>query len=475
MTTGRQKEWTIPQLIYAIMVGVLLLDYLVIQALDHMSFPYPIGLVLLRAITAIAGLWIGKLWKDKGFLMMLIIFLIQIIRLAFSGVELLFDRFVSDHFLNGVWVIAGCYSLGKILSTKQLKTYCKVLSVLWVTGALIHCIIAIYAACTDHVIYNPDGELFWGIDSYTHRLYMSYCYQTVAGSMLNISGMIAIFTAISSHSKGLRLYASIAYLVFILCLSLTDARTSFVSASLGAGAVTYILIKKTRHGSKRNILSEPYVRKKSINPDIIALAGMITVSVIIFMLIIKIAPVFNYVKTHQAGLVSVAYGEAAEQSKIQVISRGFSGLEALSGREIVWKTVIRYLVENPLKLLFGESVYNPMAGLNQLMDSPMGHCHNFFLHMLLENGIVGLLPIICLIIYTTKNSIYIIRDNTVPMWPCIFSAIGFSVMIGDLTECFIRFEEWKGPALPFLFLSMGIINSIAERNKSEKTIIPGFS
>ena len=93
----------------------------------------------------------------------------------------------------------------------------------------------------------------------------------------------------------------------------------------------------------------------------------------------------------------------------------------------------------------------------------MGHTHNMILQILLESGLVGLLLVFIFALYTAKNVLRIISSKTLPLWIKLIPAIPVSVLVGDLAECFGWFAEWKGPALPFLFVACGIINVIGNK------------
>ncbi len=462
--TFKEKQ-IIALVIYVILTAGLLLGYLLIQAFDHEPFPYPAGLALERIAVASLGIWLGKLWKDKGFLLLAVLLLIQIIRVVFKDAHLLFSDVVGTNILNALWVTAGCYSLGRILSIKKTKGFLKVIAALWTIGTVIHCGIALYAAWNDLEIVNLNGDSIWVGGSiwgiiWEERLIVSYLYPTMSGSVLSISGVFVLFALVMTEKKRIKVLYGLAILLIVIALGLTDARTSYISFSTGCGVIAGLLVLwHIRKGKDHRAKVIPG-KEGGLYPWFVAGICAIIVCVVTIVAISRITPLFNQIKIRGGLLCSIAYADEQAPGRLQVISRGFSGSDVLSGRIEVWKSIWHYVSAEPGRFLFGVSVYNPMSGPNQLSGSVMGHCHNMFLQILLESGLIGLLLVLAFVFYTARNAWRIINSKTLPLWPRLIPAIAISVLVGDLAECFGWFAEWKGPALPFLSIACGIINVI---------------
>ena len=465
-TTIKRNEWSVAQIIYAVLMGGLLCSYLLILAFDHYTFPLPAWLALIRLTVAVFGFCLGKLWKEKGFLIIASLLVIQILRVVFQNTQLMFTDSVSTCFFNGLWAVAGCYSLGRILSVNQLKRFLKIVAAVWTIGIVIHCSIALYATWTDQEIINlygktiVEGGAIWGL--FWLRLSIGYLYPTVSGSALSVSGIIALLVIFAAKKMGTRILYGIALLIIVVALSLTDARTSYISFSAGNGVSVGVCvlwcIKK-----RKNEMAANHVFKKSHYAWLFAAVSAAAICCFSLILISRITPLFNFIKTKGDLLISTARAEEPALQKLQVMSRGLSGSNVLSGRLDVWKSVARYVLTDPIRILWGSSVFNPMTGPNQLSGEPMAHCHNMFIQVFLESGILGLIPVFSFGVYTVANAIKIINKKDFPLWINLLTAIPVSVLVGDLAECFGCFAEWKGPALPFLFVSVGIINSLGNR------------
>lgn len=461
----KQEEWTVPQFVYALLMGGLLLDYLVIQAFDQEPFPYPAIIAFSRIVVSLMGIYLGKLWKDKQFLLLLALLLIQIFRVAYNDTRLIFSDVVSSSILNGLWAISGCYAVGRVLSLKKIKGFLRVLLAAWTFGIIIHCSIALYAAWKDLRIPNLSGGSIWGIpmsnwgSKWPERLSIGYVYPTVAGSTLSLSGVLALIALIIESKKGIKALYGLAFVMIIITLSLTDARTSIISFSAGAGMITCSgvlwLWWKRKSINSKSVMDN---RKHSMIVWLISIVCMLGVFALSMITIPKIVPVFNAIKIKGGIVIPYAYAEETDLIKQQIISRGFTGADAFSGRIDVWKNAIKYIIERPNVLIFGESIHNPMAGINSQMGTQMAHCHNMFLQLLIENGIIGLLPITVFFIVMITRLLRSLNNKTTPLWLRMIPAIVVSIMVGDLAECFAWFRPWKCPALPFLFVAMGIIN-----------------
>ena len=468
-------RWSFSQLLYAVLFGAMIIGFLVIQAYDHESFVYPLPLAIIRLSVTVMGIIIGKLWKDKGFLIMAALLIWQMIRVLFKDPGLLFTDAVSVNLLNGIWIVGGCYAIGRILTIKQLKQFFRVIIPVWTFGSVIHCLITLYAAWTDQGIINLYGVgpwvggAMWGI-TWNGRLCVGYAYPSTAGSALSISCVISLIALIVEKKKPIRLFYSFSLLIMMLVLGLTDARTSVISFSVGVGFVAFSLVLwKHYHRTEENnrIITE----KRKIRIWAGAAACLLIATCLTMIISFQTVPLFNAVKTR--GSVILAEAKAEEETteeKQMVASRGLTGNDTLSGRGELWKSVIRYLVNKPERLVFGVSVYNPTDEINRDMgwtEVPFAHCHNMPLQILLESGVIGFALVVLFGIHTAKNGYKMMRNPRVSLWMYLIPAAMVSILTGDLAECFSWFRAWQGVAMVFLFIAAGMINSFSRENAEQ--------
>ena len=457
----KQKGWSGATFLFAFFEGCALLSYLLIQAYDHEFFDMPLVVAFFRITIAIFGILIGKPWKDKGFILIFLLLLIQIIRLCIKDNNLLFTYIASESIINGLWVAAGCYLLGRILSVEQLEDFFRVLITIFLLGTMIHCSIALVNAWVDKKTINLSGKSYWGI-RWGGRLRISYYYPNTAGSTLSISGLIALCALLTERNKIGKVFYAFASALIVITLSLTDSRTSFVSFAAGAGvlagtAMFSMLHKQTQENKERRM-----IKKNRCLIIFASIIFMIAVTAVSFFIEMKIAPAFNAIRSENGIIIPTAKAEE-EEEKRELANRGITGSNVLNGRNEVWGVVLQYLHDNPRTLLFGDSIYQPMAGPNQMMETSMGHCHNMVLQILLESGLVGLILVICFVFYTARNALRIINCKTLPLWLKLILAVPISMVVGDLAECFGWFAEWRLPTLAFAFIACGIINTVGSK------------
>ena len=440
-------EITMSRYLYLFLMGGILLCYPVIQAFDSSSIRYPVVLIVVQIVAVIAGIRMGKFWRDPGFMLMATLIIYQMIRVVIKDKDSFFSNSVCESVFNGLWCIAGCYGIGKALTIKQLQSFLSKLIMVWTICILIHCIISLYAAWTNQEIYNLSKGAFWGITWYD-RLLVGYRFPTIAGSVLSISGLIALCATITKKKPGVKVFYCIALLIISITLSLTDTRASIISLSAGAGIAVFIVVYKQ-------------CLEKANNPYrwITAIICMIVVSVVFLVVIMKFSTVFNAVKTNKISIISIAKAESITDA---IEARGFSGTDPLSGRTGIWREVIHYLFNHPVSLFFGESIYQPMNGPNMQLQAKVSHCHNMPLQILLESGLIGLLLVICFGIYISIRAFRIIKSNNAPLWLKLIPSVAICILIGDLAECYCWFKQWNLPVLAFLFVTVGIINAYGD-------------
>ena len=461
-------RWQPATLIYAILTGGLILSYLVTQAFDKPNYEYPAPIALLRLIAAAMGIYLGKLWKDKGFWLMIAYLVYKAVRIAVKDPNLFFTNQVSDNLLNGLWVVAGCYALGRALNIFQLKQFLRILATLWTAGTLIHCGLALHAAWIGQRIQNLSGKSIWGIGAADYRVTVGFYYPTASGSAISISILVAACALLAISGKLKKVYFFLSLLVMIITLGLTDARTSFVSAAVGIGVATgcaelHLLYRDRQKKSTGN------VKKKTVTLWTISFVSMAFVSIFFFLLFNEITPAFTRARDHGGILFTVAEAEGSTQ-KQGIANRRFIGWESLSGRDVLWGNTIGYLTEHPKTFFFGDSIHNPMSGPNTRNGGEMGHCHNMVLQIILENGIIGLLFVILFAIYVVNHTVRLMFGEHVLLWERVIPAIPVSVLVGDLAECFGWFRAWNSQALVFLYLTVGIIVSLGNNEKVSRHI-----
>lgn len=452
---------SLPKLIYAIAMGILLLMYLVLMLYYSDSYTVPVWVQIARGVTAVAGMILGKTWKDRGFRFLAVFWLYMFFRLLFDNPLKLVPNSVCESLINGIWAFLGCYSLGRVLNPKQLKIFLKTVVGIWTAGTVISSGIGLYAAWKGIVIPNLTGEAFWGFGHAQGapelRLFIIY-YVTVSGAVLSISTVMALMMVSVCKHKASRILYILSTLPMLMALSLTDSRAAHISVSAGIGVLVCVWILYRGHYS----LPKEKQRK---HPAVIWLTAIGTMFVLFIGLVLglnKFIDIFSRVKSN-GGLISAAAAEELEKVEGVISNRGYTGGNVLSDRPYIWSHVWNYLKANPLYLLIGVSIHAPMAEIITDMWFAAGHCHCIPLQILLESGVIGVLLVGGLVTCVTVSGVRLVCSKEKPLWQRLTVAPVISIFVGELVESFTSLT-YSWPTLPFVFLFMGIIAALGKRN-----------
>lgn len=451
-----KQGWTIPKAIYTAIMMFLLLFYFYVMAtnvhalISGRSFVFSWPIWFLRIISAVMAIVLGKLWRDKGFRILAVFLLLQVLRIMFDQPWHLFVDYVSENMLTGLWAICACYGLAAVLGKKQMKQFLTVFACIWTAGMVVSSCLGIIAAWTGQPIYTIGRGSYWGIFDYSgKRLWLTY-YTTTSGSLASISTMIALCGAYTAKRKWAKILFILATLPMYVALCLTDSRCAHMSVSAGIALLAGILTMR-------------HLRRKGWPGNTVKtmlLAAVVIAAVFVVMVIASKQTINVFSSLKSEGLISRAYADTAEQATAQISNRGYWGQDLLSGRIEVWKATIQTMRDQPLKLLIGNSVCDPMLEVNEKLvpwNHAYGHCHNMLLMVLNENGIPGLLLILFLVIMALRRCWQLVVQDGAANWITPLVAVLGSVMVGELVECFTWFRMGDNATMCLFFITIGII------------------
>lgn len=464
---NRQQSWTIGRVIYAALMSLLLLGYFAVMATysdpttTGRAFNYPGFVWILRIVTAVMALYLGKLWKDKGFLILIAYLLLKLIRVLADGGNYIFDNSVSESLLTGLWIFSACYGMARILSKEQLKSFLNINVSVWTLGMVVYSCLGIYAAWTGEFIYTIGEGAVWGLVE-SNRLFLVY-FPTVSGSVLSLGVMLALCGAIAARRTWIKVLFFLSIIPIIVGLCLTDSRTAQVTVSAGIALTTGIYVLRTlQKQAQKNKRSDWYAW-------VTAVAASGVVFVVFVLLCMKTISVFNQVRANGL-LIPKALAEGTDAKAI-VSNRGYSGNNLLTDRPMIWKSAIGVLLNNPIYFLWGTSIRNPMILVNasETMTFSASHCHCMPLMILLENGIPGLLLVGGFLVKAATASVRLVlkAENKRDILPVPFVV---SILLGELIECFTWLRGGQCPTLPFLFVAIGIIITTGRKQKPENEL-----
>ena len=457
---NKEQSWTPARIIYAVLMSGLLLGYLAVIATykdyttSGQDFYYPGFVWIVRVITVVMAVILGKLWKDKGFWILMAYLLLKAVRVAIPDPQNLFEYTVSDNLMTGLWIFCACYGLGRVFSKEQLKKLLGFNAVIWTVGMIVYSCLGIYAAWTWTPIYTIGKGAAWCIQD--NRLFLVY-FVTISGAVLSISIIIALCYAITVKNRAAKAFFFLSLIPMIIALSLTDSRCAQITVATGTAALIgiYVLDKL--------LYNDSAITKKPLRAWAFALASAGVVFVAVVFVTMKTINVFNHVR-----VTGLLISRALADNTGNVISnRGYLGSNPLTSRPMIWESAIRAFKNNPAYLLYGASILNPMKEVNAspTMTFHASHCHCMPLMILLENGIPGVLLIGSFLTTVISRALCLVK-KTALFWIKGTAAIALSVTIGELIECFTWLRSGQAPILPFYFVALGIISAAESGRKT---------
>lgn len=464
---NKQQSWSIGRIFFAVLMTFLLLGYFAVMATysdpttTKRAFSYPGFVWILRVVTGVMALFLGKLWKDKGFRFLAIFLLLKLIRVIADDGNYVFDEAVSESLLTGFWVFSACYGMARVFSREQLKRFLNFNVAIWTFGMVISSCMGIYAAWTGNYIYTIGEGAVWGLP-WRHRLFLVY-FPTVSGSVASLSVILALCGAIVSKQKYSKVLFFLSMIPMMIALALTDSRCAQVTVSAGIAMIVGIFILR----ALRERAGDNQKKKQLAWIVAIVAAGVVLVTLVLACM--RTISVFNQVKANGL-LIPRAFAEEAK-AKAAVSNRGYSGDNLLTSRPEIWRAAIDVLEHNPLLLLWGTSIRNSMVLVNasKYLTFFASHCHCLPLMILLENGIPGLLLVGAFLVKIIVASVRLVlkANNKRDILPVPFIV---SILLGELIECFLWLRTGQCPTLPFFFVAAGIILTTGQKEKLEHAL-----
>ncbi len=425
-------------------MAMALLSHLWLMVTNTGIDDIPILIWIIRLLPVPFAVYLGKLWKDRGFQILFFYFLLFFFRCYISNQESIFRLELSESVFSALWLFSACYGLGFVLKDKQLNRFICLLAIIWIVWITVFSCIGIYALWTDQSIrFANDARVGFGAE-HSHRLNLIYL-PTVTGALLSISSLMTTIMAIANRKKAIRMICIILTLILLFALALTSTRTAYISFSAGLCIIVFLVfvINHLRKiGNKGN--------KKQIAVLLtIGLVIMVMVFVISVICLMRIIPIFNQIKTQ--GIITRAY--ATEKGTAGIWERGFDGDRVLSGRTELYQEILNFIKAKKSILLTGESKDNPLSAINPAYS----HCHSIYLQILLESGIPGCLLLFIFIIQSCRCSTRVFLSYKSPIWIKMLLGLLVSMLVADFVECFIWLRSSQCLMTTVFFICTGIL------------------
>ena len=452
------KDWSPAKVIYTVLMAIALLSHLWLILIGAGIEDIPTCIWIIRLCTVSFAIYLGKLWKDRGFQILSLYFLLFFLRCFIPDPGSIFSVKAAESILAALWLFAGCYGLAKVLSPNQLKRFLSVNVMVWIAGMAILCCLGIYTVWTEQTMSLFGGNIYLSYDD-TGEMRLELVYTaTTSGAIMGITILIGTIQILCIKNKYFKRVLLLLLIPIIIAMALTDSRTAFVSASMGLAIMAFS--RWYQYYQKQTKENDLHRKGNQLKAWIFGILIMGMVFVLLIIILLQITPAFNRIRTQS--LIPSAFAETTKKTDVAV--RGFSGDRILSGRTELWTNIINYINQNRNILLTGASKNIQLV----VIDRYYSHCHSLYFQALLESGIPGLLLIIAFIVYTMINVIRVITYPELPLWIRLIPAVFVSLAVADLAECFLWLRASQGPMIAVFFIAASILNTLVPKQKKKE-------
>ena len=363
--------------IYCGVAMVMLMNHVYITVYFPKTYNIIVAAQWPWTIFAIVSIILGRMWRDKGFWIFMALLLVKFLRYYIPSEDVW-----NSIPCTGFYFIGGCYSVGRILSSKDRKRFIIAFCAVWTIAMVVFSCLCIHVAWTWDEIKNlGNGGIRIGYGG-ENRLYPIY-HPVQAGVLASASLAVVLVGFYTVKNKVWKALFLVGFVIEFIFGILTTSRVTHIVNGFLASAFVCIIISGRIKGPM-----------KTWQKILIPVGG-----IILFVLFVYIhsfgIKVFNDIRNGRGMIISSAYADTVTGLKPRDINLDH-GLDAfLNGRIDIWESTFHVLKENPDLLLWGRSGIDPFGIVNEYRYSKnMGyraHTHNTWLQILLENGIPGLL------------------------------------------------------------------------------------
>ena len=410
---------------------------------DILEIPW----LILSAISII----LGRMWKDKGFWLLLGLIAIKTIRQAASGA---FPEAARGIELN-LYAFFICYATGRVLNSRDRKRLLQWICALWTLAMAVFSLFGLYAVWTGTEIPNLGNSPVYVRDNRLVIVYHFVETGILEGASIGVA-LAGLMLTKNRIGKGLYF---LAIPVMLLAEGMTATRTAFVIVGVEIAALVCVLLD-------RRMAKRERIQKRSVS-DLLLLAGTFAVCMVtVTWLQTLIIDGFNAVR-HYGLLVGNALAENAGSTG--VIHRGFDFSSAdglLTGRVAIWQEAFMVIKENPRILLSGMPTEEFMARINEIRKAAgLFHVygtHSVFIQTLMEYGLGALAIYACFQIRFVLHAFRLLKNREQETWKRIIALPA----IGCLLCEFVDQTTYGGlPQTTIMYLFIGLTIAISQSSR----------
>ncbi len=414
---------------------------------------------------AVMTFFLGQLWKDKAFWILVALLLLRVFRIEAAGPKRI--AFRNEILIIGIYAYFGCYGAGRVFRNhpKDLKMFVSVFCLLWTLAMIAFSCCGIYVGWTGEPVQTPGADKFYLLYGGTYRLAPIY-HMVEGGTLASASIAVAIIGFLVTKSKALRIFYILEMIVIYIAGALTVTRTAYI---LNAFAICYILFfwLESKHSGKQN--GQLPKAGQMILKYCALFLGTVLLGFALIYLQMQFLDAFNAVKSGRASVVSTAMAETVADSAAKTIqSRDFVTDQGINGflndRLDIWRSTIEAFRRKPSILWEGESAYKSMKLVDSIRKEwntfKASHTHNIFLQTILENGIPALVLFLGFLAFFLMNTVKTIRHKELPFWQRMISLPALVCVISDMQS--INASATRGrPHMTIFYLFIGLTMACA--------------
>ena len=435
----------------------------------HFAVPENGSLALRFPWVLLAGVsfFLGRMWKDRGWWVLMALLAVKILRVAIPMPGALSDS--QSVFELCLYAFGICYAVGRVLSERDRERFIDWFCGLWTAAMTVYACFGLYTVWNNAVIPNLGNMTFYV--RYAVRLWPIY-HPTDAGTLTGVSIAAALVGFFRTRNKWIRgLYIPAIFLILLMGV-FTASRTHLVLTALGTGAAACLVLnEKLRKIGKRG-------KGAAALRMAVTLVAFAAITLGMILLQQQVVPVYNAIRIRGAGFLSAAMAEevpAATPEPLMMLTREFGGIGEgangfLTGRVMIWKSVFAVMGEEPWRWLWGQSVYKVMGPVNEYLATQgmtdfIYHTHSAFIQTLWESGIPGLLLYAGFFGIFAWSGIRLTLDSGAPLWQRLLPLPAALCWLADMIDC-TGYCNWGKPPMTILYLFAGLTIAVwAERKR----------
>lgn len=433
----------------------------------HFAVPENGSLALRFPWVLLAGIsfFLGRMWKDRGWWVLMLLLAVKILRVAIPMPGALSDS--QSVFELCLYAFCICYAVGRVLSERDRERFIDWFCGLWTGAMAVYACIGLYTVWNNAVIPNLGNKSFFieiEAGSGATRLWPIY-HAVEAGTLASVSigvAMLGLFRARQKWARGL--YAA-AMLLILLMGVFTSSRTSLILTGAAVSVPAVLALEKRL----------PRGGRKGRGAAVLRTCGMVLLFAGIWIGTIllqqQVIPAYNALRSGRAGMIPAALAEGADgpalmQSRDFVLDQGVDGF--LIGRIEIWQQVLEALGKDPGKWLWGQSVYKVMGPVNEIREAKglyeVYHAHSAFVQTLWESGIPGLLLFTGFFGIFAWSGIRLMLDREAPLWQRLLPLPAALCWLADMIDC-TGYCNWGKPPMTILYLFTGLTVAVWTERK----------